>query len=377
MSSTRHLRVFVSSTFVDMHEERERLAKEVFPKLRSYARQRQVEFTDIDLRWGITQQEAESGETLRVCLEEIYKCMDSPIFFIGILGYRYGWIPGELEERIKESLEKDPRFSGLLKDYPTDRTSITELEVRFGVFKNLRLNEGMKVFFYIRDEEASRKKLKELRIEQGEEEFKRVKEIIEELEELAKRHPNIQIRQYEDTEELASLVEEDLTKEIDRLFPADEVPDPLELVRIQHRTYGESRLKSYILDKTLFEEVLKFLDTEGGYLLITGESGVGRSSFMAYLARYLREKYKDALVIEHYTSAGSEAPLLQHILRRLVEELERFLGHKEEEDKEAIEGMLREKKEDVKPEEKLRDQVLELFHEASTLGKKVFVLLDG
>ncbi|MCS7196876.1 MAG: DUF4062 domain-containing protein, partial [Aquificaceae bacterium] len=57
MKESRHLRVFVSSTFVDMHEERERLAKEVFPKLRSYARQRQVEFTDIDLRWGITQQE--------------------------------------------------------------------------------------------------------------------------------------------------------------------------------------------------------------------------------------------------------------------------------------------------------------------------------
>ncbi|MCS6958313.1 MAG: DUF4062 domain-containing protein, partial [Aquificaceae bacterium] len=143
MSNTRHIRVFVSSTFVDMHEERERLAKEVFPKLRSYARQRQVEFTDIDLRWGITQQEAESGETLRVCLEEIYKCMDSPIFFIGILGYRYGWIPGELEERIKESLEKDPRFSGLLKNYPTDRTSITELEIRFGVFKNQRREQGM------------------------------------------------------------------------------------------------------------------------------------------------------------------------------------------------------------------------------------------
>ncbi|MEN3028244.1 MAG: DUF4062 domain-containing protein, partial [Aquificaceae bacterium] len=96
MDTSRHLRVFVSSTFVDMQKEREKLAKEVFPKIRRLARERQGEFTDVDLRWGITQKEAESGETLRLCLEEIYKCMDSPLFFIGLLGHRYGWVPEEL-----------------------------------------------------------------------------------------------------------------------------------------------------------------------------------------------------------------------------------------------------------------------------------------
>src|ERR1051325_378318 len=82
------MRIFISSTFRDMHAEREYIIKYVFPELRTICRERGVEFTEIDLRWGVTAEEAEQGKVLKICLDEIDLCRP---YFIGILGERYGW----------------------------------------------------------------------------------------------------------------------------------------------------------------------------------------------------------------------------------------------------------------------------------------------
>ncbi len=58
------VRIFLSSTFRDFGEERDLLVKRVFPALRARLRDRFVELVDVDLRWGITAQEAERGEVL-------------------------------------------------------------------------------------------------------------------------------------------------------------------------------------------------------------------------------------------------------------------------------------------------------------------------
>ena len=55
MSSTsRSVRVFLSSTFRDFGEERDLLVRRVFPGLRARLRDRLVDLVDVDLRWGIT-----------------------------------------------------------------------------------------------------------------------------------------------------------------------------------------------------------------------------------------------------------------------------------------------------------------------------------
>jgi hypothetical protein len=54
IAKSRVVRVFVSSTFRDMHDEREQLVKFIFPELRRRCRQRGVELVEVDLRWGIT-----------------------------------------------------------------------------------------------------------------------------------------------------------------------------------------------------------------------------------------------------------------------------------------------------------------------------------
>ncbi|HAM34177.1 MAG TPA: hypothetical protein DCP41_12000 [Deltaproteobacteria bacterium] len=46
LSHQRLVRVFVSSTFRDMHAERDELVKFVFPELRRWCRERAVEFVE-------------------------------------------------------------------------------------------------------------------------------------------------------------------------------------------------------------------------------------------------------------------------------------------------------------------------------------------
>lgn len=69
-SANRRIRVFISSTFRDMVEKRDELMAQMWPELRRFCRERQVEFVEVDLRWGITEEQAQRKETVRHCLAE-------------------------------------------------------------------------------------------------------------------------------------------------------------------------------------------------------------------------------------------------------------------------------------------------------------------
>ena len=89
LSTSRVVRVFISSTFRDMHSERETLVKTVFPLLRSKLAPYHIDVHEIDMRWGVTEAQANDNQTLSLCLEQV---LDSH-YFVGLLGDRYGWIP--------------------------------------------------------------------------------------------------------------------------------------------------------------------------------------------------------------------------------------------------------------------------------------------
>ena len=58
MSDNRRIRVFVSSTFRDMVEERNELMTQPWPELRRFCRERQVELVEVDLRWALPRNRA-------------------------------------------------------------------------------------------------------------------------------------------------------------------------------------------------------------------------------------------------------------------------------------------------------------------------------
>ena len=91
-ADTRVIRAFVSSTFLDMKQERDELVLRTFPQLRKICESRGVTWGEVDLRWGITDEQKAEGQVLPICLDEIRSCRP---FFIGLLGERYGWIDRE------------------------------------------------------------------------------------------------------------------------------------------------------------------------------------------------------------------------------------------------------------------------------------------
>jgi hypothetical protein len=93
--ATRTFRVFVSSTFEDLKEERDALQREVFPKLRKLCEQHGARFQAIDLRWGVRDEAALDQKTMEICLREIRRCQRTGVKpnFIVLLGQRYGWRP--------------------------------------------------------------------------------------------------------------------------------------------------------------------------------------------------------------------------------------------------------------------------------------------
>ena|ERR1039458_3608309 len=88
--ATRTFRVFVSSTFEDLKEERD-----VFPKLRKLCEQHGARFQAIDLRWGVRDEAAVDQRTMEICLTEIERCQAAGVRpnFIVLLGDRYGSLP--------------------------------------------------------------------------------------------------------------------------------------------------------------------------------------------------------------------------------------------------------------------------------------------
>ena len=87
--------VFISSTFRDMHAERDWLRNRVFPRLEEQLRQRRHHLELIDLRLGVETAQADTEEArellvLKVCLDEIKR---SRPFLVVVLGDRYGWVP--------------------------------------------------------------------------------------------------------------------------------------------------------------------------------------------------------------------------------------------------------------------------------------------
>jgi hypothetical protein len=206
---SRTARIFLSSTFRDFGEERDLLVRKVFPGLRSRLKDRFVELVDVDLRWGITAEQAERGEVLPICLAEIDR---SRPFFVGLLGERYGWVP-EKGKYPPELVEQRP----WLKKHQGGK-SVTELEILHGVLNNPKM--AGRALFYFRSGAYAKQKGGDY-LPQSPEDRTRQQDLKARIRESG--FPVVS--GYKDPEALAKRLEKDLWKILDEMYPADEVPD--------------------------------------------------------------------------------------------------------------------------------------------------------
>jgi nephrocystin-3 len=349
--SSRTVRVFLSSTFRDFAEERDLLVKKVFPELRRRCRERQVELVDVDLRWGITEEQAQRGEVLPICLAEIDR---SRPYFMGFIGDRYGWVP-----------EKHQYDLSLLVEQPwldehRGGKSVTELEMLHGVLNNPQMKD--RAFFYFRNSGYSQSKGGAYLSEGPESALK-----LEALKDRIRTSGFPVVENYPNPEALAEQVREDLWKVIDEAFPEEDVPDPLTLERRKHEAYGGSRLGLYLGGKQYFTALDAAMGAESFKpVLITGASGGGKSALIANWSRAYKEKHPETLEIVHYLGSGADAADPVKLVTRLLQEIARITG-----DELKLES----------DPQKILDALPEWLARASSYaereGKEWLILLDG
>ena len=349
----RRVRVFVSSTFRDMQVERDELAKRVFPQLRKLCEDRDIEWGEVDLRWGITEKQAERGELLPICLAEIDRCRP---YIIGILGERYGWVPEEISQELRN---ERPWLNEHLE------SSVTALEILHGVLNNPKMADHS--FFYFRDknyiskipdtsrpdflESATKEEIQRYGNEEAQNRAETRKEKLLKLKKDIQRS-GLPVREnYQDPKEFATLVLNDL-KEVIEKFPPPRQLDAHGRESVAHDTFARSRFGVYIERQQYFDALDTHAEGNGPPMIILGESGSGKSALLAHwVKRYQKRiqsfsntekeshfkplyslftgsppQVQQPLVLVHFIGATAESTDYVAMLRRIMEEFKQYFS---------------------------------------------------
>lgn len=130
---------FISSTFHDMHAERDMIQNIVQPAVNQKLNEQGEYVSFSDLRWGIdTMTDATKHKILDACFDEIDSCKP---FFIVFIGGRYGWIPSS--DLVAPYQDRFGTIDILNK-------SVTELEVLYAL--KLNTSELNRCLFYFKDD---------------------------------------------------------------------------------------------------------------------------------------------------------------------------------------------------------------------------------
>lgn len=288
-------RIFISSTFKDMQVERDVLVKEVFPSLRQTFRNRGIEVTEVDLRWGVTEDEV----AIDVCLAEVARC--SP-FFLGLLGERYGSVL--TPERLAESASVGPEMLG---------RSLTEIEIEFGVFAS---SEGLRNAAFLSRETLDADTPADL----GAEAREKLAALKARL-----RAAGALIVGYSTPADFARLALNVLTTIVVNAAPQVAL-SPEATEDLAHASYARDRRTAYVRAGDSFDALELWAADEASPMLISGASGVGKSALLANWSAHRRAQNRGDLVFEHYLAASPSSQAPDAILRRLWKALDPFAG---------------------------------------------------
>lgn len=322
------IRIFISSTFRDMQAERELLAKQVFPRLRRICEAHGVTLDEVDLRWGITEQEAERGETLPLCLAEIERCHP---FFVCMLGERYGWVPTEIPA---ELVDRQP----WLREHV--RESVTALEIIRGVFQS-KENPG-NALFYFRDPgyvsslpDAEQSAFRE---EVTPEDVERYGQPEAEARALNRRQRLQQLKAsirdsgaricdgYTNPAAFARQVARDLARVIKRYLPNPSIASDLDRESAAHSAFARSRSRGYVSHASERSHLDGVLSNDAPALVVCGPSGSGKSALLASWALQISQQHREILLLTHFVTATPDSARWEDMVGRFLDELHRAAG---------------------------------------------------
>lgn len=362
-ASWKTVRVFISSTFRDMHAERDHLVKVVFPALRESLSKDRIYLDDIDLRWGVTKEQAENDQVLDLCLRQIDQCRP---FFVGILGERYGWVPRDFPADAQTNFGWIQHHTG---------KSLTELEMVHGVLNDSGMRS--RAFFYLRDSAF---------IAALDDEQRRVFLECPTEDELGELSPEAAAARAQERRQKLDVLKNRILALREKLFVYENYPcqwDPAQrdpttkqpgrLVGLKafgdsvcqqlghairsepelqshlaaaarptsdlhglkeeadlHRRFMESRLRVYVGRAQINRELFAYaLGSKPVTCLVTGPSGTGKSAALARFVTDFEQRYPAAIVVPHFVGASPRSTSLRDMLRRFCHILKDRFGFSE------------------------------------------------
>jgi WD40 repeat protein len=287
-----------------MQAERDHLIRFVFPRLREELLPRRIHLIDVDLRWGVTNEQDAS----EVCRELIDECQPR---FLCMLGGRYGTVP------------------------PAKTLSITDEEVRHAIFNSTFDRRFTTIYF--RDEASTAQMVEsfpgEFREPEGSDSQRKLTQLKQTI--IASLQPFIYSPKWHNADRrLVELdgfghqVFADLKRGIDVEFgeAPSEQPGEFEEENASMEAFVEERSERFVLGSRapVFNELLAYTGNgvTNGYICLTGASGSGKSSMLAYLSRHLTLKPQEStMLIRHFVGASPGSADMRRTLRRLCYEL--------------------------------------------------------
>ena len=316
------VKVFISSTFLDMEAERNLLHQFVLPQLQRRAAEKYLNVEFVDLRWGLTEEDVRSRGQVQLCLDKVKECD----LFIGILGHRYGWIP---EDHYLKNVSND--YQDFMSMIGEQMLSMTQLEMEL-ILSNLDMTRKRSFFYfrndnYLKDLSADKASMF---VSSNELEARKLLELknkirssgLEVMESYPARLDDGSGRMH-GLEEFGARVLNNIWNAIDQLFPIkteSEKGKYEEEYRRQLAVCG-SLTKNFVGREKIVEKVLEeVVEKSSAIIQLSGIPGMGISSILSKVAYTLNGK-KSAMVIPFVRNVSNFLKI-QDVLSFIIKKLD-------------------------------------------------------
>ena len=311
-------KIFVSSTFNDMHAERDAIASIAEPILRERAGRHGDSVSFCDLRWGVDTAMLDGDEASRkvldICLEEIDRA-EEPL--VVIIGDRYGWMPGA------RAIESTAATKGLsLDDYDI---SVTALEIEYGALAES--GRRMNTLFYFRELTGD---VPESFRESDSRHAERLAELKARIREIAGDRVRSYTLDFADgeicgIESFGEMVAEDISELLVPDWENTELMSDNRQELLLHRRYATERAAYFNAYSGVADEYIKRITEETNSLVVGAKIHSGKTTLIAHLTeRLAAEGYEVLPIFSGFTDGcGEQIGGMRMIATELCERLGR------------------------------------------------------
>ncbi|XP_041351126.1 TPR repeat-containing protein DDB_G0287407-like [Gigantopelta aegis] len=378
-------RIFLSSPFRGMEEEREILMTKFIPELCHLCQAKGVSLVPVDMRWGITADAADNAQVVSICLKEL----DRADIFVGLFAQRYGW-HGSSDKMLQKN------FDNAVQTYPwinklRDR-SVTEVEFFHGFMENPGY---LPACFVFRDKSYDDEQHQKL-VDAGQNDLSYVAEsesTATKLETLKNKIAKIKDKclslnfDYKSPKEGAKLIFDAGAKLIfDAVYKhlnevlLKESPNvsKRDADLAQHDAFIANRSLLFVGGDVSVGVLNKHLESAVAKpVVILGAAGSGKSALLSHWLAELKKKPNCPVLLYHFAGSTADSTAIIPTLHRLINELELIAGDSKKKTKDEPEEI-----ETLGPGLTSADcgelvQKFQVLLEKACSKKKVVFVIDG